>query len=141
MCPPLRAHSQVRPSGIVTDATIISELGGAKEEAGLVQGAMARQYQRRVVELRGSYLNFFLSWISFEFGKLYRRTPVHLSVTLKTNLILLENLLPGSPCLSCLSVPGFLRHRLLKNLEAFALGLDLLGRFQHHLGGAVVPPH
>jgi hypothetical protein len=37
MCPPLRAHSQARPSGIPTDATIISETGGAKEEAGTVQ--------------------------------------------------------------------------------------------------------
>jgi len=37
MCPPLKAHSKVRPSGKVTDAIIISETGSAKEEAGRVQ--------------------------------------------------------------------------------------------------------
>jgi len=34
---------EVRPSGKVTDATIISEIGRLKEEAGMVQGVMARQ--------------------------------------------------------------------------------------------------
>jgi hypothetical protein len=34
---------EVRPSGMVTDATIISEIGRLKEEAGMVQGVMAKQ--------------------------------------------------------------------------------------------------
>jgi len=60
MCPPLRAHSQARPSGMVTDATIISERGRWKEEAGTIQGAMVGPDKRRmVVEFRGSYLKYF----------------------------------------------------------------------------------
>jgi len=44
---------EVCPSGIVTDETIISETGPLKEEAGMVQGVMARPDTRRVVALRG----------------------------------------------------------------------------------------
>jgi hypothetical protein len=43
----------VRRSGMVTDVTIISEIGPWKEEASRVQGVVARQYKRRVVALRG----------------------------------------------------------------------------------------
>jgi len=39
-------------SGRVTDVTIISEIGSGKEEAGLVQGVMARPDKRRAVALR-----------------------------------------------------------------------------------------
>jgi hypothetical protein len=42
---------EIRPSGMPTDATIISETGGAKEEAGTVQEVMARPDQRRGVAL------------------------------------------------------------------------------------------
>jgi hypothetical protein len=34
---------EARPSGMTTDATIISETGPLQEEAGMVQGVMARQ--------------------------------------------------------------------------------------------------
>jgi hypothetical protein len=37
---------------MVTDVTIISEIGRLQEEAGMVPGVMARQDQRRVVALR-----------------------------------------------------------------------------------------
>jgi hypothetical protein len=37
----------------MTDATIISETGGAKEEAGTVQGVMARPDKAQVLALRG----------------------------------------------------------------------------------------
>jgi hypothetical protein len=40
---------EVRFSGMVTDATIISEPGPWKEEAGTVQGVMGRQDQRRLI--------------------------------------------------------------------------------------------
>jgi hypothetical protein len=43
---------EVCPSGRVTDVTIISEIGRVKEEAGMVQGVMARQDKRRLVALR-----------------------------------------------------------------------------------------
>ena len=53
MCPPLKAHSEVRPSDKLTDAIIISETGGAKEEGGTFQRVIARKYKGRVVTLRG----------------------------------------------------------------------------------------
>jgi hypothetical protein len=48
-----------RPSVTLTDATIISELDPLKEEAGMVQGVVARQSKKRGVTLRGSYLTIF----------------------------------------------------------------------------------
>jgi hypothetical protein len=42
---------EVCPSGMVTDVTIISERGRLQEEAGMVQGVMARPDKRRVVAL------------------------------------------------------------------------------------------
>jgi hypothetical protein len=42
---------EVGPSGMVTDVTIISERGRLQEEAGMVQGVMARPDKRRVVAL------------------------------------------------------------------------------------------
>jgi hypothetical protein len=44
---------EVRPSGMPTDATIISETAPLKKEAGMVQGAMASQDEMLVVRLRG----------------------------------------------------------------------------------------
>jgi hypothetical protein len=51
---------EVCRSGLVTDVTIISEIGPLQEEAALVQGVAARQDKRRVVALRGKYLQFFI---------------------------------------------------------------------------------
>jgi hypothetical protein len=53
---------EVRPSVMVTDVTIISETGPLKEEAGMVQGVVARPEKRRVVALKGQYLKFFVIW-------------------------------------------------------------------------------
>jgi hypothetical protein len=50
---------EVYRSGRVTDVTIISEIGPWKEEAGMVQGVMAKLDKRRVVALRGEYPKFF----------------------------------------------------------------------------------
>ena len=44
---------EVCPSGMVTDVTFISEIGRWQEEAGMVQGGVARQDKRLVVALRG----------------------------------------------------------------------------------------
>jgi len=43
---------------MMTDVTIISERGGSKEEAGMIQDVMARPDKRRLVALRGKYLQF-----------------------------------------------------------------------------------
>jgi hypothetical protein len=40
---------EVCSSGMVTDVTIISEMGRVKEEAGMVHGVVARQDKRRAV--------------------------------------------------------------------------------------------
>jgi hypothetical protein len=47
---------------MVTDITIISEIGRWKEGAGRGQGVMARQDKRRVVALRGKFLKFLANW-------------------------------------------------------------------------------
>jgi hypothetical protein len=57
---------------MATGVTIISELCGAKEEAGMVQGVMARQDKSGQFGSEFHSLIFLLAWISFEFGKLIR---------------------------------------------------------------------
>jgi hypothetical protein len=47
---------EVRPSGAVTDALIISETGRLKKEASTIPGIMAGQLERRVMRQRGFYL-------------------------------------------------------------------------------------
>jgi len=45
---------------MVTDGTIISEIGPLKEEAGVVHGVVAKPDKRRAAALRRSYLKFLV---------------------------------------------------------------------------------
>jgi hypothetical protein len=64
---------EIRPSGMPTAVTIIPELGSWKEEAGTVQGVMARQNKRRTLALsEDDIFNLFHLGILIELSKMSR---------------------------------------------------------------------
>jgi hypothetical protein len=67
-----------RPSGTLTDATIISETDPLQEEAATIRGVISKPDKRpRVVALRGSYLNFFPFLDKFRFWQAVGKFSPH----------------------------------------------------------------